>query len=174
MNIALIDVDGTLAKRDACWSQLANNNENAKTTEFLDKLAKLGCNHEVVRHISLKRFDLKVLVTGRLDEHYMTTMDWCKDVCGLEMDSLMTVPWDDTFATRDESYADYVKKKVAKLLAIGNDFIQAYANVDISCDVVVYEDDELVVKQLAATHMPAPGRKNWRIYQVINEKPVEY
>jgi hypothetical protein len=95
-----------------------------------------------------------ILVTGRLPTHEQLTLDWFGAYCATYEDapaevSYVSVPWDDSCATREESYKKYVRQKYMKLLDIALAWCKTFNESGIEGECHVYEDDVNVLAALA-------------------------
>ena len=152
--VSLIDADKTMFVRNKMWDQLDNKNTNALTPEFLAMLRHLNPTPWFERNRAQWYGNVNVIVTGRLPEHKKDTMDRVHELfCEVESQkarwSFVSVKWDDTFSTREESYRDYVKRKSDRL----SDFYQEWNTTlcvsNIPNTIHIYEDDKNVLEELS-------------------------
>jgi hypothetical protein len=180
MRINLIDVDGTLCKSIFNNDRLKNDNKNCLKEDFLKDLAEVvpyewwcpisdtytvvvnGAERKPLRESELWGGQVCILVTGRLPVHEELTLKWFGKHCAGWEDapaevSFVSVPWDDTCTTREESYRKYVMEKGKMLEKQIVNWFCALRDSNIQHDIHVYEDDTNVLDELKA-----------RIYLAIN------
>lgn len=167
----MIDVDGTLCPSIFNNDRLKNDNRNCLSPEFLNDLAAVEpyewwCPATGLRYVAddgravIRRSSGRwsgqvcILVTGRLPAHEKLTINWFLDLCDGYEDgpaeiSFVSVPWDDTCETREESYEKYVKQKVERLsLLVGVWCATMYQSHFDDYEIHVYEDDTNVLREM--------------------------
>lgn len=148
MIVNVWDMDGTLCESIFSNARLQNDNGNARTEEFLRDLANVK-PFAWANAFNPRFAGINIIVTGRLPQHEAISRSWFERITGQRVDGFVSVAWDDSLQTREDSYVDYVNRKVKILAGI----IHAWHAVAGSCHagviVRVHEDDSNVLADLA-------------------------
>jgi len=138
--IAIVDIDGCL-----CPSIFANikhnDNNKLKSAEFEQALA------EVEPYTWARDWDWSenqyrtiIVITGRLYEWNYITAKWLVKLFNSKFFELINVEWNDSYATREESYKDYVRRKVESIIYHVEKYDGEHADI--------FEDDKNILDGL--------------------------
>ena len=174
MQVNILDIDGTLCPSIFSNDRLQNDNDNCLTDEFLHDLLCVKPYAWVEEHATRGFFDhhtINVVITGRMRDHQDVTERWFREHTHAILDQFVSVQWDDSLATREESYADYVPRKWRQIDASYRGFtrVSTFNGFPFECRVV--EDDEAVLRCLL--HYSSVPRECLWVVRGGNE-PIPY
>jgi hypothetical protein len=168
--VSILDIDGTLCPSIFHNDRLQNDNNNTLTPEFLRDLENVQ-PFDWVRAHHWYTYDIHCIITGRMPQHERLTRRWFEWHTMEKLASFTSVHWNDTFATRDESYRDYIVQKAVAICCTVDGFNNATKLTGVPFEFVIVEDDEHVLANLWETR-PELRRSLWIVRH--GQTPVRF
>jgi len=147
IQVNILDIDGTLCPSIFHNDRLQNDNRNTLTSSFLCDLRCVKA-YEWVQMRFWNPANIHCIITGRMREHEDLTRWWFHHWTNRTLNSYTSVEWNDTFATRDESYQHYIVQKVLAICSLVAGFNQASEFTGIPFEFRIIEDDVHVLARL--------------------------
>jgi len=138
MKLAIVDVDDTLCP--SIFKNIVHNDNGLLRTPGFEKQLMEVTPYKWAREWDWKQYDKIVVNTGRLVEWNDITRNWLFGMIPVPVE-IINVEWDDSYPTREESYKDYVKRKIFIILHVIKD-----SGSFESCHV--FEDTEDIIQVL--------------------------
>jgi hypothetical protein len=145
--VSILDIDGTLCPSIFSNDRLQNDNRNTLTSSFLCDLRCVKA-YEWVQMRFWNPANIHCIITGRMREHEDLTRWWFHHWTNRTLNSYTSVEWDDTFATRDESYQHYIVQKTVAICCTVDGFNNSAKITGVAFEFVIVEDDEHVLTRL--------------------------
>ena len=138
-NIAIVDIDGCLC--ESIYTNIKHNDNAQLLSDEFEKALEEVTPFEWAKKFDWSQYEHVHVITGRMTEHHDVTMRWLQANFPWTNVTVEHTSWDDSYATRAESYADYVKRKADKIIDV---FDETFC-----CDLVdVFEDDTRVMERI--------------------------
>lgn len=111
---AIIDIDDTLGP-SPFKNILHNDNSLLETPEFQKKLKEMPV-FPWVKDWNWEQYSQIIPITGRLQRWNGITYSYLREeiVKNAPLVGIINIEWDDTLPTRDDSYNNYVRRKILK------------------------------------------------------------